>query len=139
MVNDVTTLLLPVMEATIKLTSKNMKVEPIQIAVHDMQLAIYWLKAAEKLNEQDKQETLTTDSSSSLPVRKLPTLLGSLDSFNYINNQLKDITTSFFEYKENTEMNPSLKYHLDRGYDNLMNAYFNIQIAQIYHGEINKQ
>jgi len=133
-------MLIPVIDSMLKLADKNIKIEPIQHSVHNLQIAIYWFKVAEKGLENIGGETLesNTTSTNTLPVRTRPTLLGNTDTFNYISTSLRTISEEVLMYKEQGGIPDLIKYSMDRGYDKLMEAKFNMQIAQMYYGELNK-
>lgn len=133
-------MLIPVLDSMIKLADKNLKIEPIQHSIHNLQIAIYWFKAAEKGMDSLSGETIQVAVEATLPIpfSKAPTLLGSIDTFHYVSSSLRTITEEVLMFKEQGGIPDLIKYSMDRGYDKLMEAKFNMQIAQLYYGELNK-
>jgi len=136
-INEVIPLLLPVMDALLSLSEKNPRLEPLAHSVHDMQLAIYWLKTAEKGLDNQQGELLEGKENQTIqPVR--PTLIGNADSFNYVSKQLKSVTSDLYSFKEQMPFGYA-KEHTDEGYKKLMEAYFNVQIGQMYYNELSRR
>jgi hypothetical protein len=137
-IKEITNRLLPVIDAVITLTGKYRILEPLKDVTSGMQLAIYWFKTAEReLEAVQTSETLSTEEVQSFN-SKAPTLLGTVDYFNYINTKLGEVNKELWQYKESTEFPPQVKYQLDRGYDKLMDSKFNIQLAEMYYETLSK-
>lgn len=138
-INEIIPLLLPVMDALLQLAQRNGKIDRLAHSVHDMQLAIYWFKTAEKGIDQEGQTiTVVGDEKANTPVMKSPTLIGTTDGFNYVSNSLKSVTSDVYSFKEQLPLGFT-KSHTDEGYNKLMEAYFNVQIAQMYYNEFNRR
>lgn len=140
-IKEITFELLPIMDAAIQLASKYIKIQPFQSAVHNLQLSVYWFKEAEK--ELDKarivEESLTSVDEEVQRNTKAPTLLGANDFFNYLSSKLIKLSMEVNYYKETHTLPPNVVYNLERGYDKLMETKFNLQIGEMYYGELTRR
>lgn len=131
--------LLVAINAGIHLTMRVPKIDVAKTAVHDMQLAVYWIKSAEQELDSIGETVLVTGTNSNLPViTKLPTLIGTSDYFDFIQNKLNSATRNLTDFKEQTYLPETVKHKLDRSHDRLTESNFNLEIAKMYYGELNR-
>lgn len=138
--HEVAQRIIPILEATIFLGNRNPRLHPIIQAVHDMQMAAKWLDTATKEQESIEESTETIRQKANLKVVPVnlrpPTLLGSLDTFEYLDKELKRLNSDLHYFKE-VQASPLVKYKLDRTYDRLIESQFNIELAKFYFDQLN--
>lgn len=130
--------IVPVIETMLNCFGKNTQLHPLQDAICSMQLCIYWLKAADKeLGIVEEEDNTISHGTAILPVAKRqPTLLGMPDYFDFLTSKLREVSKDIQDYSEESALPPSVLYKVNRGYDRLMEALFNTELANNYYGQL---
>lgn len=130
--------IVPVIETTLNCLSKNTQLHPLQDAIYSMQLSIYWLKAADRELGVVDDDSLDHGTPTLPVVKRQPTLLGMPAYFEFLASQLREVSKEIQDYSEESALPPSVLYKVNRGYDRIMEALFNTELANNYYGQLTR-
>lgn len=134
-ISEIATGIRPIMEVTLECADKHPQLFPLKDVFHDLQLAFFWLKSADYyLTNEESSESILHETQTKPP--KLPSLINMEERFEFIKKHLRLLHKGVESYTTDLSLPPDVKYRIDRGYDKLMEAHFNIDIANNYYEQI---
>lgn len=107
---------------------------------YHLQMTYYWLKYANK-ELKDLTESVDLIESEGEGEHKfvIPTLIGVPEQLEYLKIHLTSLAKDTVEYGDNTPLPNTIKYKIERSYDNMMLALFNTDLSTNYYGQLAKQ
>lgn len=134
--------LVPIMEVTNIVASKNKQLLPITHTSNNIQMAFSWLKEAiDTWRATAEPGDIETEGGTMDRMResamRAPSILNSMEQLKYIENNLLDLHRQLHYLEDKEFYPPMVRYKLDRTADHLMEGVFNIRIAKHYYEQIN--
>jgi hypothetical protein len=109
-------------------------------AVHNLQLTYYWWKEADtELKKYIDTPELIENPDDRQYISRAPTLIGTKEQLDYIIDHLKNLSDDTQKYLEEYPLPMGVKYKVEQGYNNVMEAMFNADISTKYYEEYNRQ
>lgn len=131
------TKLIPIIDMALTVLNKENQLAPLQHVIHNLQMAMFWLKTANKDLTVYTQGTIDTEtekeSNASLPI---PTLFSTQDQLEFIKTSLETITKELNELNDSLASVPSVQYKIQRGFDKIHEGLFNNELAINYYQQI---
>lgn len=130
-----------VVETAINCYAKNQSLFAVKDGTYCLQMTWYWWKSAETelLKNPDGDIVATAGDNTVRQLPKSPTLISSSEQLEYMISQLDTLGKEAKQFMDEACLPPEVQYRVERGYDRLTEAMFNMQIAVIHNAELNRK
>lgn len=112
---------------------------PIKEITYHLQMGFYWLKAANTELQKYDSSIVLSEGENEVTEFTVPTLGTIPDCLKYMTDNLIELSNEMQEYIQDTALPESVKYKVERAYDNTMMSLFNTNLSTIYYGQLTKQ
>lgn len=136
-ISDIILKLPPILGVSIETTRKIPTLYSIKDITFHLQMCYYWLKAA-KLEMQAVTGTQNLVGSNGDVEHKviIPTLLGVPEQMEFMKKSLENLTAETWDYIDNVPLPAPVRYKLERSYDNMSMALFNVELSTTYYEQL---
>lgn len=137
-INESGTRLVPIIDTALTVLNKENQLAPLQHVIHNLQMAMFWLKIANNdLIEYTKDSvTITTEEDELLQSLPIPTLFSTQDQLNFIRTSLETVIKELDVFQDTLVSIPSVQYKIQRSYDKVYEGLFNNELAINYYQQI---
>ncbi len=137
-IQELITKLPAVTSVSITLFDKQQELYPMKDVIFNLQLCFYWWReAADELSKIQNSIVLSeTEATGTTDNLTLPTLIGTEDQLQFLETNLKQLTTNCIQYLDDNLLPQQVQHKVIQGYNKVMDAYFSTKISAMYYEQL---
>lgn len=124
-----------IMQIALDCSSKVVGIPTLEKTAHDLQMVYYWWRDADQqlrsMNSSDK--VLVEGQARYTQIG--PVLIGLPAQLNFISTELAKLAEETQQFVDEHSLPPKVQYKVEQGYNKVMEALYNNEIAKVYLGD----